>query len=124
MEKRLALVSRLAFASVFITFLVGCGSSGPPSGTVTGTVTMGGKPVSEVSVFFDTKGGTGTGRTNEEGKYQADVPLGDAKVTVLPPPLPGNKQAPPIYKKYGIAANSGLTLTVKSGKQEFNIDMK
>lgn len=105
---------------------IGCGSSGPPMGTVSGTVTMSGKPVSGATVYFGGKNGTGSGITDDDGKYSASVPVGDAKVSVNPPYTPPNSktQPPPIYKKYQNLEKSTITLTVTSGSNKLDIDMK
>lgn len=116
------LVSRL-WGSVVVLGMVcltGCGDSGPPTGTVTGTVTAAGKPVANATVLFSAnKGGNGSGMTDEQGKYTAQVPLGDAKVAVLPPP--GDKS--PVYAKYN-PGTTPVTVTVKSGSNPLDIDMQ
>jgi hypothetical protein len=50
----------------------GCGESGPPMGTVTGTVTLDDKPMPNLMVVFVPKAGgqTSTATTNSEGKYE------------------------------------------------------
>lgn len=51
---------------------VGCGPSGPPLGTVSGTVTMDGQPLSNALVTFTpAEGGrSSTGKTDASGKYE------------------------------------------------------
>ncbi len=51
---------------------LGCGSSGPPLGTVSGTVTLDGEPVTNGLVAFTPEaGGRGsTGMTDANGKYE------------------------------------------------------
>lgn len=55
-------------------FLTGCGGRGdrPKLGTVTGTVYMDGKPLPNVCIMFNPKGGgrTSIARANENGKYE------------------------------------------------------
>ncbi len=57
-----------------IATMVGCGGgySGPPVGSVSGTVTINGKPAPDVVVeFTPTDGGRGSsGTTDESGQYQ------------------------------------------------------
>ena len=57
-----------------IAMMVGCGDgySGPPVGSVSGTVTINGKPAPDVVVeFTPTDGGRGSsGTTDESGQYQ------------------------------------------------------
>jgi hypothetical protein len=50
----------------------GCGSSGPPMGTVSGVVTLDGKPMPKMMVVFVPKEGgqTSTATTNSDGKYE------------------------------------------------------
>jgi hypothetical protein len=111
---------------VCVTLLgvVGCGDSGPPTGKVTGKVTYNGNPVNGGSVFFALKkGGAGTGTIAEDGTYTAQVPLGEATVTVNPPPAKDPKAPLPFPKKYVSAGTSGLTCEVKSGSNTFDISM-
>lgn len=63
------------FSIVPILCLTGCGSSGPALGTVTGTVTLDGKPVPAALVTFISKEADGTssyGKTDANGKYQLE----------------------------------------------------
>jgi hypothetical protein len=124
--------------------MLGCGGT---RGTVTGKVTMGGKPVPLVSVIFhgkDSKGNdiqrtTGTGL---DGNYHiTDVPPGEMTVTVLDqrsamqvsapspkgidinikPPDPVSPVAIP--KKYHAVTTSPLKYTVRAGSQDYPIDL-
>jgi hypothetical protein len=57
----------------FLFLMSGCGPSGdqPELGTVTGTVTLDGKPLAGVAVVFQPDSGRpARGRTNAEGKYE------------------------------------------------------
>ena len=51
---------------------LGCGSGGPPLGTVIGTVTMNGEPVRGVNVIFvpEGKGSPSYGGTNKNGEFR------------------------------------------------------
>lgn len=63
----------LALASVgFVFWQVGCGQSGPKLVPVSGQITMGGKPVANVAVFFigPDKKTVGVGRTDSEGRFR------------------------------------------------------
>jgi hypothetical protein len=112
---------RWAVLAAAILVAAGCGDSGPPTAKVTGTVTAGGKPITNATVLFSIKqGGSGSGTTDDQGKYSALVPLGDAKVAVLPAPAAARS---PIYNKYNVTSTS-VTFAVKSGSNECNIDMK
>jgi hypothetical protein len=115
-------VSRACGAAILLgaMSLTGCGDSGPPTGTVSGTVTAAGKPVASATVMFSIKkGGSGSGMTDDEGKYSAQVPLGDAKVAVIAPP--GDKST--IYAGYSLA-KSPVSVTVKSGSNPLDIKME
>lgn len=62
---------RLAVCFVVSACCLGCGGgSGPQGVDVAGTVTLDGKPVDGVEVFFFTEKFEGFGRTNSEGKYR------------------------------------------------------
>lgn len=73
--------------------VTGCGSSGPTLGTVTGTVTLDGKPVSQALVTFISKEPDGTssfGMTDANGKYRLEFTtermgamLGDHDVEIV-----------------------------------------
>ena len=64
----------LLFCSLcLVTFFVGCGGdSGPPLGTVTGKVTLYGKPYPKAIVTFSPEGGgpAATSTTDENGDYE------------------------------------------------------
>lgn len=58
-----------------ILILSGCGPSGPKLGSVTGTVTLDGKPVQGALVTFISKAENGSssfGKTDANGKYQLE----------------------------------------------------
>ncbi|MBR9800668.1 hypothetical protein GYB59_02745 [bacterium] len=66
--------STAAFLTAISLFLVGCGGGGdtPELGTVSGTVTIDGKPAGDVLVTFaPTSGGRqSTGETGDDGSYR------------------------------------------------------
>jgi hypothetical protein len=97
--------------------------------------------LSEGSVSFVCGNGqVATGAIDKSGHYVVShVPVGPAKITVqvvstegAPPvsfvgtPKPGQGTAtePKIPLRYGVAATSGLQLSVTKGKQQFNIDLQ
>lgn len=53
-----------------IAFAVGCGSSGPATEPVSGTVFVDGKPVEGVEVFFSTDAVAATGMTDASGRFE------------------------------------------------------
>jgi hypothetical protein len=136
----------LVFLGVLAAAVGGCGGG---TGTVEGKVTVDGKPAVGAAVIFS--GGdnqSATALVQEDGSYQtAGVPVGPVKVVLMANmggmgmgrapmpkgmkgdkgdlPIPALKQspAPPIPKQYTNVATSGLTLTVKGGRNEYNIEM-
>ena len=117
---------------------VGCGRN---EGTVQGTITYKGQPLTEGNVSFASeKGQVVTGPIDKSGRYVVGrVPLGPAKVTVQvfnaasAPPLsfaavpktPGTAGTSiTIPLRYAVANQSGLRHTVTPGSQQFDIDLK
>ena len=102
----------------------GCGSGGD-TGTVTGTVTFDGAPVQQGQISFE--GNTVTGAQIQDGKFEAQVPVGKQKVKisatreegVARDGLPNYVQYIP--KKY----NDQTTLEedVKAGTNEFKFEL-
>jgi hypothetical protein len=146
MSSRYKYLGRFALTALGIMLLVsvqGCG--GPFSGAVSGKVTYKGNalPGGIVTVIHP-DGRNKEARIQEDGTYSIpDAPGGECKVTVHTiPPKPGSSfikiggqpLAPepfypagkyvPIPKKYGDANTSGLSLTVKRGNSEFDIEIK
>ena len=123
---------RLFLSISFFMFVTGCGSSGPQLGTVTGTVTLDGKPVPNALVTFISKEPDGTssyGKTDASGKYQLeftterlgamlgahDVTIVTTRVSKEDEPDTGTvvkTEFVPIPKHY---ARGALTAEVKSG---------
>jgi hypothetical protein len=118
--------------------LVGTGcSQGPATGTVTGEVTLDGKPVSKGHLQFtpvDGQGQTG-GAFIENGKFSAQIPVAKMKVAIHAPKVVGKRKAydtpespwedevaEALPARYNI--NSDLTLDVKRGIQEVKYDLK
>ena len=99
----------------------------PELGQVHGTVTLDGKPLSGVSVYFEPeKGRPSIGKANEEGVYEAHY-LVDESGVKLGPCIARvewglDETGPAIPAKYG--TKSELTLEVKPGDNTFDIDMK
>lgn len=71
-------VAHAVIAVVLFTF-TGCGGDGPDLAPVSGTVTMDGKPMDNVSVTFEPAGGGGSrGITGPDGRYQLSHLLQDS----------------------------------------------
>jgi hypothetical protein len=124
--------------------LAGCGSR---FATVEGKVTVDGHPANSGRVFFRSADGKSVvfAYIMPEGTYQAmDVPLGPMKVTVTPltrlerdklqrsakkkPNAPESPAVPkgsfvPIPPKYEDPDGSGLTTTVNSGINTYDIEL-
>lgn len=106
-----------------VACLPGC-SGGRPSGSVSGTVTLGGSPLTAGLVLFSNQA-TGVGVTAEldaSGRYEIGaIPTGEYQVAIEPPPLPAPHEmdqvrAPRdnIPPKYKDLQTSGLTAIVES----------
>jgi hypothetical protein len=128
-----ARASALILAAGLVLSTTGCG--GP--GTVYGKVTLDGKALSSGFVsMHDSEGQTRTGGILKDGTYSvSNVAPGKASVTVQTLELIdifGKKKeadAPQAHAvlapaKYGDPMTSGLSVEVKAGKQEFDINMK
>lgn len=75
--------------------IVGCGSSGPPKATVNGAVSLDGVPVPRGAITFTAvDGSTPTSGTEiKDGRYTAEVYLGDMQVSLSYPKVTGKKKA-------------------------------
>ena len=127
-----------AIMTLIGVFSSGCSSSGEPMGTVSGVVSLDGKPLPQGRVIFQNKttGRPVAGNISAEGKYSVVAPLGDAAVLVVaeePPKeiqyggnggrartdyVPGKSLVP---KKYTDPRSTPLTFGVSKGKTEFEV---
>jgi hypothetical protein len=130
-------VCRLVFAAGVVLPFTGCGSG---QGTVTGKVTLDGKPLPGGLVsFYDVEDQTRSSGINKDGTYSvSNIAPGKTKVTVLTvgerrgirEPEDGSRaknslgEYVPIPAKYSDMNHSGLTLDVHSGSQPFDIALK
>lgn len=124
-----------------LTSAIGCGgapSDMPELGSVTGTVTLAGKALADAIVEFrPAEGRPSSGKTNETGAYTLQytsdyngAKIGEHSVVVS---LPGSEQDYGSDEQdedsdsaSGLPANASdgsLKTTVKSGSNEFNIDL-
>jgi len=63
-------IVRCSVAAGMLCLMVGCGASGPEIASVSGTVTMDGKPLPNAMIVFSPESGRPAGaRTDEEGNY-------------------------------------------------------
>jgi hypothetical protein len=132
---------------LFVLAISGCGKSGAPTATVSGTVTYRGAPVTAGTVsFFGPDNRVATTSINPDGTYTAtNVPVGEVTVAVnTPRPVTELKKAAKQNKKrfgvgvpypetvdrisipvdYSNPAKSGLGLTVVKGSQPYDIVLK
>jgi len=124
------------FAAVAAFALAGCG---PSTGTIEGKVTLNGQPVTDLTVnFVSANGDIVSATVGPDGAYTATgILTGDTKVTVTPmsdtsmdaqQAIKKGKAEPgapkvKINPKYLDSNTSGLALTVKSGKNPFDIPL-
>jgi hypothetical protein len=121
----------LALAIVIAGFL-GCGSRGPKTARVSGTVTMRGKPLAKVGVTFlpTKKGPAATGVTNENGEFTLTTTrkgdgavLGKHIVTVGS--AEEGQKGPAIPETYSSPHSTKLSAEVESGKKNvFTFDVE
>lgn len=133
-----ALVMLPLFAALVWT--AGCGGGKSKTESVSGKVTLEGKPVSGEITFVCSDGKEIKSPLAPDGGYSILNPAkGDAKIGVksmgsAPPPTAGTKAditgmpaggaGVPPPAKYGNPASSGLTYPVKGGEETHNIDLK
>jgi hypothetical protein len=115
--------------------IAGCGGGKKPSGSVSGTVSYKGKPVTDGFInFLDSSRGTAAqGKVDSKGAFtlEGDIEVGTYKV-YLQPPLPeqlppGKVSARPKYDippKFQDPAQTTVTQEVKQGPNTFTIEFK
>jgi hypothetical protein len=125
-----------------VLLLTGCA---PATSTVTGTVTLNGKPVTEGQVsFIFADGMVVTAMIQADGSYMApEVPVGPARVAVYGPAVAqaeaeiikvkgkegGKARTPPkaakgdIPDRYSNPDTSGLSVTVTKGETKYEIPL-
>jgi hypothetical protein len=130
-------IAQRSLAAGVLLFLMGCGNG---QGTVSGKVTLDGKPLpGGIITINDAAGLSPGGGIGKDGSYSvSNVAPGPAVITVLTvgtrPSLrdPNNTVAAPnphgefveIPGKYVDKGTSGLSLDVKGGKQDHNVELK
>ncbi|QDU11666.1 carboxypeptidase regulatory-like domain-containing protein [Gimesia aquarii] len=120
----------LAALSIMVVMSVGCSDRAPDMpelGRVHGTITLDGKPLPDVTIYFEPeKGRPSTAKANPDGFYEAFY-LIDAKGVKIGPCSVRvewgiDDSGPAIPVKYGI--KSELSLNVKPGDNTYDIEMK
>ena len=115
----------------------GCEPAAPQRemATVSGKVTLNGEPLDAGRVIFAHVEGPGVAADIQpDGTYTVEAAVGQTAVSIdhrtMPPePMPGEPETlwigeSLVPEQYADAKTSGLSLDVKSGKNEFNIEMK
>jgi len=138
-------VCRIPFLifSIAALMLSGCpsgGSNGVEKHDVSGKVTFEGKAVQEGNMTFTNEKTSNGGTLDSTGVFKIDggLPAGTYKVSITPldivtPPslgmgkgkseIPKPKDVPNIPQKYRSAGTTTLKETVKSGDNDFTLDM-
>jgi hypothetical protein len=141
-------------AILLVVAVVGCGGYDyGPTGSITGRLTMDGKPLPAghaVTFMEMQKGYLAFGVTNENGDFEVkswnegNMPLGPYKVAIAPPagtaPDTSKYSADELFehpelmeerggealfpRRYLATSTSGLEYTVKEGENHFDIDLK
>lgn len=135
------ILSRLTLCFMLTVLLTACGSSVEevPTGTVSGTVTLDGKPLSGARVNFisGTAGAGAYADLQQDGTYAISEPIaaGDYKVYLsspglgdAPPDESGNQDLKNALKdvpqKYQSDQTTELQTVIKEGENTFDIDLK
>lgn len=128
-----------------VSLLAGCGDPETDRGTLgslTGTVSFEGEPITEGFVHFShtSKGHGASAAIGENGAYEVKsemggLPVGEYQVSIVPPMIEKDlgpdtpkaevlKEMKNIPAKYHSASTSDLVVSVKKGKNNFDISMK
>ena len=122
------------FCVVLAVCLSGCGPEVPDTYKVSGKVTIGGQPASNVYVvFFPEEGRQGVGTTDENGDYklttfnEGDGALpGEHTVTISKRDNPegtGNAGGAPIPPEFAMRQTSTLKKTVEKSSNTINFEL-
>lgn len=134
------LSSNLLFIIVLGLGLLGCNKS-ESLGTIHGTVTYDGAPVTEGTISFrgDENGLSASDELDAEGKFEVTaaggIPPGNYKAFIVPPevevsigpnvaPILKPKDMPNVPKEYRSVRTSPLSTDVKLGDNEVNFELK
>jgi hypothetical protein len=137
---------RLVLLSIGLLALVGCGSKGGAKTVVTGSVTYKGKPVNGGAlILYDTKSkaesgvsvpvmqdGTYNASSLAEGEYRVVVQPSESFTPHVPKGMEGKAKIEEmkttatiaIPDKYKKLATTDLRMTVKSGEQKIDMELK
>lgn len=123
-----------AWLALALTAAAGCGG-GKSAGSVAGTVTYNGGPVTAGSLnLISVSGAAALARIGDGGAFKIDGELapGEYKAYVTPPlpepQPPGAKAAPPkkfeVPPRFQDPATSGTTVTVKPGTNDLKVEFR
>jgi len=131
--------ARVLWSFAVVLVMLGCTAKSPARGVVQGRVTMGSKPVTGATVFFENidTGVAINAALDQDGRYDvkshqgAGLPPGKYQVAVAPggvmgaddeqvlagdaAPATAKLPATPVPEKYHSPSSSGLTIEVKEG---------
>lgn len=125
-------------ACLLFLFVSGCGKSdgeAKPTGKVSGTVTLGKKPLAQGSIaFLNPETGESFGAPIKDGKFSIENPVtvGKYQVTVNPPEatqpespddIKNLRKQAKIPSAYQDGSKSGLTAEVKEGENTFDFPL-
>lgn len=119
-------IADLFLCAIALSLAIGC-SDEPPTGSVSGTVTLNDQPLgSGIVILLDEQTGVGgSAELDASGRYKiASIRVGTYQVAVQGPPPPAPHEmadatvppAPPIPPKFQSAETSGLSVEVEEGK--------
>jgi len=134
MKSKFACWRRAALLSGFVLLAAGC-SSEAPTGTVTGTVTLAGKPYEDAAVMFlDPTTGQASGADIEAGasfSLPAPLPVGTYNIYLAPKSVPMEEGSPQAVKidetvpaKYWNEASTDLSTTVEEGENPVEVTLE
>jgi hypothetical protein len=113
--------------------LIGCGPSGPPTGTVSGQVLLNDAPYADAAVIFLSlqTGAAGSADLQGDGTFQLKAPLrvGEYRVFLSPKPSTSAEPTPvtmdkSVPDKYWNEATTDIALEVKVGPNNFTVALK
>jgi hypothetical protein len=125
----------LLLTTFFLISAAGCGPSGPPMGTVSGTLSIAGGPPTEATrvTFVNNSIGQGAGATvRDDGGYSLEAPLPLAEYKVFVSKVLGDTGGPvstakemlmSVPKEFRSEETTPLEYEVKEGANEINIEI-